>query len=65
MRCLCTVSIKHIHAVLWWSRFGARPLTRGALPRLARHLCVIIIGCGADQAEVGDRVISPHAAAVL
>lgn len=65
VRSLGAVSIKHVHAVLRRSRLGARPLARGAFSRFARHLCVVVVGDGADQAEVGDGVIGPHAAAML
>lgn len=65
VRGLGTVSIKHIHAVLWRSGLGTRPLARGPFSRLARHFRVVVVGDGAEQAEVGDGVISPHAAAVL
>lgn len=65
VRSLGAVSIKHVHAVLWRSRLWARPLARGAFSRLAWHLGVVIVGYRADQAEVGDGVVSPHAAAML
>lgn len=65
MRSLGAVSIKHIHAVLRRSRLGAWPLARGAFSRFAWHFCVVVVGDGADQAEVGNGVIGPHAAAML
>lgn len=65
VRGLGAVSIKHIHAVLQRSRFGTRSLPRGAFSRLAWHLCVVIVGDRANQAEVGDGVVSPHAAAMF
>lgn len=64
VRGLGAVSIKNVHAVLR-GRLGAGPLASGTFPRLAWHLSVIIVGDGADQAEVGDGLIGPYTAAVL
>lgn len=65
MRTLGTVSIKHIHAVFRQSRLGARSLARRAFSGFAWHFCVVIVGNRADGAEIGARIVRPHAVAVL
>ena len=65
MRGLGAVGIEHVHAVLWERGLGAGPLAGSAFPGLAGDLCVVVVRAGADQAEVGGRVVGPHTAAVL
>lgn len=47
------VRVKHVlTATVHRKAFGSGPLARGALPGLPGHLSVVVVGAGAEDAEV-------------